>query len=308
MGMIRAIRNKYREWSTGNYGKYLKPGLKIVVTIACLLWVMRKISFTQALSVIAHSNWYFVALAVLAFMISKLISSFRLNIYFRNIDIRLPEINNIKLYWLGMFYNLFLPGSISGDAYKVVRLTREFQVPYKKTTAAVLLDRFSGLIALGLIMAGYGAFVLKNRWYELLLGAGAIVSVLGLYVIIRFFLRSFIPGFLPTFLLGIAVQILQVLCIFFVMRALNITDHYNEYIFIFLIASVVAVLPFTIGGLGARELVFLYASQYFGLLRETAVLISLLFYLVTVLSSIWGVIFVYIDPLGDDFNPLADRI
>jgi hypothetical protein len=52
-----------------------------------------------------------------------------------------------------MFYNLFLPGAISGDAYKVVLLTRKYDVSYKKITAAVLLDRFSGLLALGLILS-----------------------------------------------------------------------------------------------------------------------------------------------------------
>jgi hypothetical protein len=43
-----------------------------------------------------------------------------------------------------MFYNLFLPVSISGDAYKVILLKKIYDAPYKKTTSAGLLDRFSG--------------------------------------------------------------------------------------------------------------------------------------------------------------------
>lgn len=70
----------------------------------------------------------------------------------------------MKLYWLGMFYNLFLPGSISGDAYKIVILKRRYNAPYKKTSAAVLLDRFNGLPGLGLILAFYCIFVIDSPY------------------------------------------------------------------------------------------------------------------------------------------------
>src|SRR5437773_6592381 len=110
-------------------------------------------------------------------MLSKLFSAFRLNIYLRNIRIELPEWENIKLYWLGMFYNLFLPGSISGDGYKVILLKRKFNSSYKKTSAAVLLDRFSGLTALGLILAAYGIVVLDKPIYNFTLTGGSIAAV-----------------------------------------------------------------------------------------------------------------------------------
>src|SRR5437773_11838581 len=111
-------------------------------------------------------------------MLSKLFSAFRLNIYLRNIRIELPEWENIKLYWLGLFYNLFLPGSISGDAYKVIRLTKQFGIPYKKTTSAVLLDRVTGLLGLAFVLAFYGALVLDNRFYILGLIVAAILATL----------------------------------------------------------------------------------------------------------------------------------
>jgi hypothetical protein len=41
--------------------------------------------------------------------------------------------------------------------YKVVLLTRKYDVSYKKITAAVLLDRFSWFACLGLILSVYGS-------------------------------------------------------------------------------------------------------------------------------------------------------
>jgi uncharacterized membrane protein YbhN (UPF0104 family) len=247
------------------------------------------------------ANWSFLLLSVASFMFSKLLASFRLNINFRNIKINLPEWINIKLYWLGMFYNLFLPGSISGDAYKVIRLTKTFDVPYKKTTAAVLLDRFSGLLALGIILAVYGVIVLDNKLYDGILITGAIIAVVALYLVVKFFLKEFFPGFFPTFFWGIAVQIFQVVCVYCILMALNLPLHQSEWIFIFLVASVVSVIPISLGGgLGTRELVFVEGARYFHINEQIAVVISLFFYLSNVLSSVWGLYFVFHDPLKNE--------
>src|SRR5690349_1175306 len=153
--------------------KVLKLIVKIAITAICLWYVSTKIDFSKAGEAIKKSNPLFLLLAAIAFVLSKIVAAYRLNIYFRNIRIHLPEKQNIRLYWLGMFYNLFLPGSISGDAYKVILLSKKFNTPYKKTTAAVLLDRFSGLLGLGLILAVYGMIVLQNRLYRIAIVAGA---------------------------------------------------------------------------------------------------------------------------------------
>ena len=125
------------------------PGLllKIAITVICLWYVSTKIDFRQLAETLLKAKWLWLLAGILLYMISKIVAAIRLNIYFRNIGLRIPETENLKLYWLGLFYNLFLPGSISGDAYKVIRLTKQFGVSYKKTTSAVVLDRLTGLLA-----------------------------------------------------------------------------------------------------------------------------------------------------------------
>jgi uncharacterized membrane protein YbhN (UPF0104 family) len=81
------------------------------------------------------------------------------------------------------------------------------------------------------------------------------------------------------------------------MKAVGAEAQLASYIFIFLLSSVVSVLPLTIGGLGIREVVFLEGSKWFGLLQETSVGISLLFYLLTVMGSLIGIYYVFNDPL-----------
>ena len=278
---------------------WLKLLLKIAVTIACVWYVSGKIDFKKAGLVFSNVNWLYLFFALIAFAGSKLLSAVRLNIYFRNIGIHLSAWQNIKLYWLGMFYNLFLPGSITGDAYKVILLTKKYTIPYKKTTAAVLLDRFSGLLGLGLLLAGYSVIALHNPLSVALIAAGSFAAVFLLFIIIKKGFPDFAGSFFSTLLLGLLVQCCQVVCAYLIIAALEIPFHTNEYIFIFLVSSVVSILPLTIGGLGIREVVFLEGSKFFELMQETSVVISLLFYLITLLVSAVGLINVFNDPLKE---------
>ena len=179
--------------------KTLKLLLKIVVTILCFWYISTKIDFNKAFDAFLNANWIFLFLAVLSFLFSKLLAAFRLNINFRNINLNLPQWRNIKLYWLGMFYNLFLPGAISGDAYKVILLNRRYKVSLKKTTSAVLLDRFSGLLALGIILSIYGMLVLEDRLIDAALAICALLAITVSYLFVRYVLKEFLPGFFPTF-------------------------------------------------------------------------------------------------------------
>lgn len=272
--------------------------LKLAVTAVCLWYVTGKIDFQKAGAALRQANWLLLLPALLAFILSKGIASFRLNIYFRNTGLNLSEIQNLRLYWLGMFYNLFLPGAISGDAYKVILLKKRYDAPYKKTTAAVLLDRFSGLLGLGVILACAAIFVPPVKPYVLLLELGALAAVGISYYLVKRFFKDFEKSFYSTLLLGLIVQAVQVLCVYGILAALGISQQQPAYIFIFLVSSVAAVLPFTIGGLGIREMVFLEGSQWLGLQQETAVMISLVFYLLTLLTSLAGAWYIFHDPLG----------
>jgi len=278
--------------------RFLKLLLKIGVTVLCFWYISTKIDFTNALNALLKANWIYLFIALLFFILSKLLSAFRLNIYFRNIGLRLHKWTNIKLYWLGMFYNLFLPGAISGDAYKVILLTRRYKTSYKKTSAAVLLDRFSGVLALGVILSIYGIIVLHNYRYDVLLIFVAVLAFTGFYFVIRYWFKDFLPGFFPTFFWSLGVQLSQVVCVYFILLSVHIPLSQHEWVFIFLMAAVISILPISLGGgLGTREVVFAEGARFFHLDPQMGVIISLLFYLLTVVGSFWGLYYNFHDPL-----------
>jgi len=86
---------------------------------------------------------------------------------------------------------------------------------------------------------------------------------------------------------------MQVISVILLLYALNFEGKFSPYLFMFLISSLVAIFPFTVGGLGARELVFVYGAQYFQMDQHLAVIISLLFYCISALLSFSGIYFVF---------------
>lgn len=280
-----------------NAHPWISVAIKLAVTIGCLWYVSRKINWLLTLQLLDDSNKWWLLIAAVFFTLSKLVAAFRLNIYFKNIEVRLAQTDNIKLYWLGMFYNLFLPGGIGGDAYKVIVLNRRNMQSVKKLSAAVLLDRISGVAGLAILVAVYYFLIFRGSQYSW----GLLLAIAPGLVVYYFFIKkvfySFISSCWSTLLLGIIVQFLQVVCVYCLMASIHITQHHNEFVLLFLLSSIVAILPFTIGGLGAREVVFLWGSHQFGLNTNESIFISVLFYLITVLVSLAGVRWVYKEPL-----------
>ena len=278
---------------------WVKLLVKIVVSVACLWYVGRKIDWPQAWQLLGQSNKWWLVPAVVLFVASKVISSIRLNYYFKNIDIQLPEKTNLQLYWMGMYYNLFLPGGIGGDAYKVILLNREYKaVPGKKITAAVVLDRLSGLVGMAILIAVLYFIVFSGGNYAWWLVAAIIPGLALYYWLVKKLFPSFITSYWPTLGLGLAVQLLQVLQVACLIQSMGLHIHFFEYQLLFLTSSLAVVLPLTVGGLGLREVVFLEGSNMLGLDAQGAVFISLLFYLITVVVSAVGIVWVYRNPLA----------
>ncbi len=235
----------------------------------------------------AQPGWLVVAAGL--FMVSKLISAVRLNHFFRAVTIQLGEGYNLRLYWLGMYYNLFLPGGIGGDGYKVYLLGRQFPGRRAVIFRALLLDRLSGMVALLVLLLVLFASTSYPGWWRV--GALLLVPLgLGLsYGLGRWLFGPFRSAFGRTSWQALGVQGAQVLCAWALLAALGATHGpVLPYLLVFLASSVAAVLPLTVGGLGARELTFLYGAKLFGLAPPVAVSVSVLFYVITAVVSLGG--------------------
>ena len=229
------------------------------------------------------------------FNISKIISAIRLNRFFLDIGLKISQSYNLSLYYLGMFYNLFLPGGIGGDGYKVYLLNKKHHIKMLTLTKALILDRVSGLIALLIfttLLLMFSTFAKLNY----LIPVGSLIFLLTIYPLTIFIYRAkfreFIDSFRETNIKAIMVQFFQLLSAYCIILSLDTQADVIDLLVIFLISSIVAILPFTVGGIGARELTFLYLLEMIHSDVYVGVTLSVIFFIITALSSLIGVLFI----------------
>ncbi len=298
--------------------RYAKTVLKLVVTLGALYWVSTKVDFSQVKLALLQSNPLFLFIAFIMYAISQVIASSRLLGYFNSIGLALNERYNLKLYLLGLFYNLFLPGGVGGDGYKFYLLRKSHPIPGKKIFSAIFLDRVSGLWALSVFT---GALIMMlpqlgiPNWVPVTV---VTVETFIYFLIIKKFFNSFTNVFFISHfkaILSWSFQIGSVICLLY---ALDFQGKFSPYLFSFLLSSLVAIIPLSAGGLGLRELANVYGANYFQLDAHLAVLISLLFYLIALLLALFGAYFVFkpkklgsptqgYAQQGGSLAPLSDR-
>jgi uncharacterized membrane protein YbhN (UPF0104 family) len=242
--------------------------------------------------VLLKSNPLLLFAACIFFILSKILSAYRLNLFFSAVGIFVEKGTNLRLYLLGMFYNLFLPGGIGGDGYKVYYLRHNMNASVKKSLLALIFDRVTGLVSLGVLSMFFGIFIRQSFIREIFfILAIAFNTGLFYYIVHRWF-RNFFSILNLTNLQSIGVQVLQVISAWLILKAIGYDHQMSSYLFVFLISSVVAAIPFTVGGVGAREITFLYASGILKLDLNTSVVLSLLFFLITALVSAMGIMYI----------------
>lgn len=286
-----------------------KTLLKFAVTALALYLVFTKVSIKDLKEVFTKSDPIFLFLGFISFLISIAISAWRLNTFFKGIGLFIPEIYNFKLYLLGMFYNISLPGGIGGDGYKIYFLRRKFQVKGRKLLSCVFFDRLSGMWALCLITAALVIFIPTlgiPNWIPIIIVI--IGTIIYYYVMMRFF-SDYASQFAFKHFKAIGVQSLQVICAICVLYSLHFDGKFSPYLLLFLISQIVAVIPLSIGGLGAREVVFMLGSDYFHLDPHRAVLISLISYFISAFISLSGSYFTFHPKaLGEEKLPETEGV
>lgn len=272
--------------------------LKIVFSLVLLYFIFTKIQIEDVLDTLKKTEPLFLLMALLLFILSKVFAAFRLNLYFHQLKIFLSQVSNLKLYLLGMFYNLFLPGGIGGDAFKGYIIKKSFEVKTKKIVSILVLDRLSGLLLLFIYACLLALFMPGEQLapFKILFAVGILLGIITFWALNKKFFPEVLPVFWKSIAYSAVVQAAQLASVFFILKALHIETYLTPYLFIFLISSIVAVLPLTIGGIGSREVVFLYGALWLGLDQNSSVSISMVFFLITALVSLFGIIYHFKKP------------
>lgn len=313
---------------------------KVLVSAGLLAFILYKISVPDLLSVLksVRLEWLWTAVAV--FLASNVIGGYQWHALLAASGVRLPVRRTIGVYFVGLFFNNFLPASIGGDAIKVYDVSRigssVFQV-----VAVTVLDRIIGIFSL-CVLAAVSVLALARTdiqitlWPYLLIFIACMTPVLGFYFlrplsrVVRWLVRLILPpswgrggssilDYLGAFRsrkllilglmsLSIVIQAMRVITHVLVALALGVPldPVVIGLFFVFVpVLSLAMIPPITINGLGIREGLGIILLARAGIGQTDAFAIEFLTYAVSVVISLLGLAF-FVSRRAPKTSPTGD--
>lgn len=295
---------------------------RLALSLALLFWLLKKIDAGKMLGVLKTADLGCIGLALGIFLLINLLLLIRWFVFIKalNLDVEFRDV--IRYFFIGLFCNLFLPSAIGGDIVKAFGLCRTS--PQKaRVVASVILDRLSGfasivLIASVVFISGYrfiNDLSLLGLIVALALFSTIVFAVLFSERLFAFACRIFnnIPNIKNGLMnlhndivmikddtraivnavgLSCLSQIVLAVVFFLIARGL----HQNIDLIYFLVFSpmvcVAASLP-SIGGLGVREVGWVYLLAKIHVPESISLSMSLMSFLfMVIVGLIGGVIYV----------------
>src|ERR1043166_3244486 len=139
--------------------------LQLAVTVALLYWVFHDPEQRAKMAKALHeADYRWVLAAIVAYVIVEIAAAVRWQILLRVQGIGIKFFRLAGLFFIGMFYNQFLPGGTGGDIIKSYLLLKETPDHKAGALLAVVFDRLVGLVALGVITVTLGALRFDLLW------------------------------------------------------------------------------------------------------------------------------------------------
>ena len=295
----------------------LSLALRIGLSGALMAYLFSKIDTAKMLTLIKSADMRYLGFSAFAFISINGILLVRWIIFIRALGLKVSVASVTNCFFIGLFFNLFLPSSTGGDVVKTIGLFRD-TADKAKGVASVVADRLCGFVSIVLIASvsfcfGY-RFVNDN---SILIFIAILAFVSGGLVLVLFNEKLFslmcrvfdkFPRIKESFLrLHFAIALLKnkpkallaavgcsslsqgiLACIFFLIAKGLHQEIPLIYFLIFIpLVCVISSLP-SIGGLGVREggAAFLFAKV--GVETSIIVSISLMSFLFMVLTGLIG--------------------
>lgn len=307
--------------------KYISFGIKAVVSIGLIWYLLSKTEFSAIYSSIKGATLGWLCLSFLTLYIGKILTSYRWQILLAAQGIRIPLRSLVASVFVGQFFNSFLPTTVGGDAIRAYDTASQSKES-AKSVMSVFADRLIGVFALALLAVfalgiGYliGEDVSFYTWP--VLGVFAICS-LGMFMVYNdrlivagenllaslkmsrlaekldkayrslHLLRGRPRVMALALIISILLQINVILYFYFIGVALDLEVSWLYFTMIVPVALVVLLVPFSINGIGIREGIFVFLLTDLGVPAEKSMALSLIsFALMLTQGIIGGLIFAF---------------
>lgn len=302
--------------------------IKILVTLIPAYFVYNNIvkapdwSIDDLYTLFTWRGVFPFAMAIFCMFLSNFTGCLQWKLLLEKQGIHLTYSRLLKLYYVGLFFNNFMPGNVGGDVKKVYDIrVQGGQDTVGAGLTATFFDRLFGLFFITLFALGVGflffmhdeaqrAFMWPSLWIFLgfcVIFASLFSRRLGrllnkimskllpeklgvrlTHMFERFqYFRSLKLWFTISFLSAIT-QSLRIFIHYFCGISLGVELTMSWYFYYIPLVAIISALPISIGGFGPRELLAQSLFARAGVPGLESVVIQLLAYFVSLILSLFG--------------------
>ncbi|MBM4297681.1 MAG: flippase-like domain-containing protein [Deltaproteobacteria bacterium] len=292
---------------------------KLAVSAGLLGYFLSRIDFSQFWETLRAVKLAYVGLALFAYLVGQVISAVRWTVLSRPLGFAMGLSGMTAYYFIGMFFNLFAPGTVAGDLSRIYYLTREGQkdnaeswgAAMLRATVSVIADRAVGMCVLvwlgtaGLLLFSHYAIPATVRSSTYALALGLAMGGACLPLVTRFLPNESHPvvgklrvalesygrelGAIPIAMaLSLVVHLIQTWMHVVMGMALNLDLPFSFCLILYPLVGVFAAIPISFGGIGLRESGYMFLLGTLGFASEKGIAFGLLLFIVVALDSLLG--------------------
>jgi uncharacterized protein (TIRG00374 family) len=301
----------------GGVGRWLKP----LVSLSLYALIFRFTDLDAIVARVTSARLEYVAAGVLIYAGGQALSAWRWQLLTRPLGLSVGYWRLASFYFIGMFFNLFLPTIVGGDAVKAWLLARETR-SVARSTMSVFMERnvgllalltiatvaawwappvevlglpllpltmllFAGFVAVNLVLLSRPAYTLADRLIAATPLARFRPRAASLYDAIAHY-ASAPREVLLSIAASFAFQGVVIAVVFLNALALH-HDFPLTAVAVFVpLISLGGMLPVSVNGLGVREALYILLFGRIGATTELAVALALLYLAVTFAASLPG--------------------
>ncbi len=277
--------------------------LKIVLSLGLLALVLLSVGVQDALDALQGLDWRYLAVAFVLFQLGLVVRAYRWHVLLRALGVSVTYGRLVMLYFVGFFFNTFLPSGFGGDVVKMFELSQHSRRG-AESVSAVLADRIVGLLAscllallglafgfrlvpwpvagviaaLTLVILGGGWLLLQRDLWERLPLIGRLARQGGGRKLSATMLAYDGRSLLVAFLIGTVFTVVLAATNFCIALALGVRISPLYFILFVPVIGVVTALPISLNGLGVRESIYVALFTQAGVQDSQAVAMSLVIY------------------------------
>ncbi|TMQ59707.1 MAG: flippase-like domain-containing protein [Candidatus Eisenbacteria bacterium] len=308
--------------TSGVFRKLKLPliALKIMLSFALFAYVIAKVSPRNVWVTMKHADPKLLAAAAGLFLVSSLIGSWLWARLLRAQGVSIPYAKAASYYFVGLFFNNFLPSNIGGDIARISDAAKHAD-HVSPVFSATVMDRLIGILAIGLLAVVASVAVIDRLHLYAIYWAILIVFLVAAAFFASIFNRNILEAFerpfraigarkiergiarlmddlhgfrsergalLAAFAASTLVQISRIYVHSLVGLALGVRISLAYYFLFVPVLAALISLPISLNGIGVREGAAVVLFRLAGLTREEAFSIPFLTYILSVLISLLG--------------------